>query len=74
MMPRALELSRPGCGRIISVTCSRLDQLKAAAFLSGALNELNIPHAYIGGFAWALLGSSRPTQISRVEVWQQQLG
>ena len=65
------ELSRPGYRRIISLTSSKIDQLKAATFLSNALNELKIPHAYIGGFAWALLGSSRPTQISLVEAQQQ---
>ncbi|KAF9530517.1 hypothetical protein CPB83DRAFT_810353 [Crepidotus variabilis] len=46
----------------ISVTTSRTDQSKAARALSDALNSLGCPHAYIGGFAWALLGSTRPTQ------------
>jgi hypothetical protein len=50
---------------------SGLDQSKAAARLSDALHQLNIPHAYIGGFAWALLGSTRPTQISLVTILEE---
>ncbi|KDQ11380.1 hypothetical protein BOTBODRAFT_35458 [Botryobasidium botryosum FD-172 SS1] len=46
----------------ISITTSREDQLRAAPFLSQTLRELGAPHAYIGGFAWALLGSTRPTE------------
>ncbi|KAI0833699.1 hypothetical protein BC628DRAFT_43191, partial [Trametes gibbosa] len=32
--------------------------------LSAHLDDLGVQHAYIGGFAWALLGSFRPTQMS----------
>ncbi|KAL4076327.1 hypothetical protein J3A83DRAFT_2178016 [Scleroderma citrinum] len=46
----------------ISVTTSILDQSKAATYLSACLELLGCPHAYIGGFAWSLLGSNRPTQ------------
>jgi len=46
----------------ISITTSRDDQLAAAAYLSDTLRRLKFPHAFIGGFAWALLGSSRPTE------------
>jgi len=37
-------------------------QSQAAKALSDTLSNLGCPHAYIGGFAWALLGSERPTQ------------
>ncbi|KAF8964813.1 hypothetical protein BDZ97DRAFT_865663 [Flammula alnicola] len=46
----------------ISITRSRKDQLKAAVLLSQCLHKLGCPHAYIGGFAFALLGSARPTE------------
>jgi len=46
----------------ISITTSTLDQAKAATCLSACLEHLGCPHAYIGGFAWSLLGSKRPTQ------------
>jgi hypothetical protein len=49
---------------IISITTSRQDQAIAAHALSKLLSELECPHAYIGGFAWSLLGSERPTEIS----------
>jgi len=39
-----------------------LDHSTAAAYLSTCLQQLGYHHAYIGGFAWALLGSSRSTQ------------
>ncbi|KAI0329289.1 hypothetical protein GY45DRAFT_1325235 [Cubamyces sp. BRFM 1775] len=47
----------------ISVSANQEHHLRAALSLSAHLDEFRIPHAYIGGFAWALLGSSRPTQI-----------
>jgi hypothetical protein len=31
--------------------------------VASSLDELKYPHAFIGGFAWSLLGSRRPTQI-----------
>lgn len=47
----------------ISITTSPELQAKAAALLSQYLTEeLDCPHAYIGGFAWSLLGSHRPTE------------
>jgi len=46
----------------VSVTTSRTDQSQAAKALSDTLSNLGCQHAYIGGFAWALLGSERPTQ------------
>ncbi|KDR77350.1 hypothetical protein GALMADRAFT_210405 [Galerina marginata CBS 339.88] len=48
---------------LISITTSSKDQLVAASLLSQYLEELGCKHAYIGGFAWALLGSVRPTEI-----------
>jgi len=48
----------------ISITTSRDDQLKAAVLLSESLEVLGSPHAFIGGFAWAVLGSSRLTEMS----------
>lgn len=48
----------------IPITTSREYQESAALSLSNHLNELGCRHAYIGGFAWSLLGSSRPTEIS----------
>ncbi|KAH9474864.1 hypothetical protein JR316_0013332 [Psilocybe cubensis] len=49
---------------IISITTSSRDQSTAAESLSQYLEQLNCRHAYIGGFAWALLGSRRPTEIN----------
>ncbi|PPR02501.1 hypothetical protein CVT24_002050 [Panaeolus cyanescens] len=43
--------------RGIAITTSRNDQATAAAKLSDVLEALGCPHAYIGGFAWALLGN-----------------
>ena len=48
----------------ISITTSRENQLEAASVLSEELTKLNCPHAYIGGFAWSCLGSTRPTEMS----------
>ena len=42
--------------------------LQAAQFLSNHLHKLGVDHAYIGGFAWSLLGSQRPTQMSRLPL------
>ena len=53
----------------ISITTSRECQSIAAASLSDTLNQLHCPHAFIGGFAWALLGSSRPTEMSCIQVF-----
>ncbi|KAI0663740.1 hypothetical protein C8Q70DRAFT_376124 [Cubamyces menziesii] len=46
----------------ISISTNQEHHLLAALSLSSHLDEFGIKHAYIGGFAWALLGSSRPTQ------------
>ncbi|KAF8549498.1 hypothetical protein OG21DRAFT_1447782 [Imleria badia] len=47
----------------ISITTSRDQQAKAASLLSQYLTEvLKCPHAYIGGFAWSLLGNTRSTE------------
>ncbi|CAA7269885.1 unnamed protein product [Cyclocybe aegerita] len=48
----------------ISITTSRTDQAAAASYLSETLDRLGCPHAYIGGFAWALLGNRRPTEMN----------
>lgn len=48
----------------ISITTSRDAQLEAASLLSKTLTDLGCAHAYIGGFAWALLGSRRLTEMS----------
>lgn len=45
----------------ISITRDSGSQLLAAKALSSALNELQINHAIIGGFALHLLGSARHT-------------
>ncbi|KIL67782.1 hypothetical protein M378DRAFT_9060 [Amanita muscaria Koide BX008] len=45
----------------ITVSSLEGDHIQAAGALSRCLLELNYPHAYIGGFAWSLLGSVRPT-------------
>ena len=37
------------------------DHLLAAQALSKHLDAMGCHHAYIGGFAWSLLGSMRPT-------------
>jgi len=42
--------------------------LQAAQLLSSHLHKLGVDHAYIGGFAWSLLGSQRPTQDVDVMV------
>ncbi|TDL22819.1 hypothetical protein BD410DRAFT_199766 [Rickenella mellea] len=46
----------------ISITKSNKQQLAAASALSEYLETIGCKHAYIGGFAWALLGSDRPTE------------
>jgi hypothetical protein len=45
-------------------TTSREYLFEAAQLLSTHLRQIGIDHAYIGGFAWSLLGSQRATQIS----------
>jgi hypothetical protein len=50
--------------RLISISTSLDDQTCAAENLSKILTELGYGHAFIGGFAWSLLGSERPTQMS----------
>ncbi|PPQ71407.1 hypothetical protein CVT25_012753 [Psilocybe cyanescens] len=52
----------------ISITTSSRDQSVAALSLSQYLEQLNCRHAYIGGFACALLGSVKPTEISMLSV------
>ena len=52
--------------RSISVTTSQEIQTRAAENVSKLLSALGYRHAFIGGFAWSLLGSRRLTQIS---VW-----
>ncbi|KAK0221946.1 hypothetical protein IW262DRAFT_941240 [Armillaria fumosa] len=47
---------------IICTTTNHNSQEHAARVLSEKLTELSIPHAYIGGFAWRLLGSERQTE------------
>ncbi|KAK0487344.1 hypothetical protein IW261DRAFT_1447382 [Armillaria novae-zelandiae] len=47
---------------IIHTTTNHNSQEHAARVLSEKLTELSIPHAYIGGFAWRLLGSPRQTE------------
>ncbi|KAK0464604.1 uncharacterized protein EV420DRAFT_1053050 [Desarmillaria tabescens] len=46
----------------IHITTSHNSQEHAARVLSEMLIELTIRHAYIGGFAWRLLGSGRQTE------------
>ncbi|KAK0201708.1 hypothetical protein DFS33DRAFT_1349401 [Desarmillaria ectypa] len=46
----------------IHITTSHGSQEHAARVLSEMLTELTIRHAYIGGFAWRLLGSARQTE------------
>ncbi|KAI0366289.1 hypothetical protein BV20DRAFT_659080 [Pilatotrama ljubarskyi] len=40
------------------------DHLNAAKALSAHLNSLGARHAYIGGFALAMIGSIRSTEMS----------
>ncbi|KAK0449195.1 hypothetical protein EV421DRAFT_1397069 [Armillaria borealis] len=47
---------------IIHTTSNHNSQEHAAQVLSETLTELSIRHAYIGGFAWRLLGSARQTE------------
>lgn len=46
----------------IRVTTSLSTHLIAAASLSQCLYALNCAHAFIGGFAWSVLGSNRSTE------------
>jgi hypothetical protein len=50
--------------RSISISTIHEDQARAAETLSAILTKLGYGHAFIGGFAWSLLGSERPTQMS----------
>ncbi len=52
----------------ISISTNQQDHLTAAKALSAHLDKLGIRHAYIGGFAWALLGSARPTEMSPAAI------
>lgn len=61
---RLAPIFAPPAQMSISITTSRDDQLKAAVLLSESLEMLGSPHAFIGGFAWAVLGSSRLTEMS----------
>ncbi|KAK0188143.1 hypothetical protein F5146DRAFT_1062186 [Armillaria mellea] len=47
---------------VIHITANHDSQEHAARVLSEKLTELSIRHAYIGGFAWRLLGSARQTE------------
>lgn len=47
---------------VIHITTNHNSQEHAARVLSEKLTELSIRHAYIGGFAWRLLGSARQTE------------
>ncbi|EMD38753.1 hypothetical protein CERSUDRAFT_122328, partial [Gelatoporia subvermispora B] len=58
---------------IISVSSSQTDHIRAAKALSEQLDELRLPHAFIGGFAWSLLGSIRPTEDIDVLIETQNL-
>ena len=42
------------------------EQARAAEALSKVLTDLGVRHAFIGGFARALLGNDRPTAISTI--------
>lgn len=46
----------------ISISTNTEHHVRAAHILSESLRELGYDHAYIGGFAWSLLGSRRATQ------------
>lgn len=46
----------------ISITCDAKVQLHAAKAFSSVLNEMQINHAVIGGFALSLFGSTRHTE------------
>lgn len=48
----------------ISISLNQKDHIAAAQALSNHLKQRDIRHAYIGGFAWSLLGSERPTELS----------
>ncbi|KAJ3005132.1 hypothetical protein NUW54_g4481 [Trametes sanguinea] len=53
---------------VISISTNKQDHLAAARALSAIFYKLGVRHAYIGGFAWSLLGSIRPTEISPFPV------
>ncbi|TBU39757.1 hypothetical protein BD309DRAFT_407402 [Dichomitus squalens] len=53
-------MSRP----TISISTNQKDHMAAAKALTSHLSEWGITYGFIGGFAWSLLGSSRPTDIS----------
>ncbi|KAI1791230.1 hypothetical protein LXA43DRAFT_447237 [Ganoderma leucocontextum] len=48
----------------ISISKEREHHEAAAQALSKHLDGWGIPHAFIGGFAWSVLGSERPTEMS----------
>ncbi|OCH91386.1 hypothetical protein OBBRIDRAFT_792319 [Obba rivulosa] len=48
--------------QIVSVSSSQEDHKCAARALSEQLDKLGCRYAFIGGFAWSLLGSVRPTE------------
>jgi hypothetical protein len=57
-----LATSRAPVGGSVRISYTLEDQAAAALMLSAALARRGIAHAYIGGFACALLGSERATQ------------
>lgn len=52
----------------ISIAISHERLVEAAQLLSSHLLKLGVDHAYIGGFAWSLLGSQRLTEMSRLRI------
>ncbi|KAI0648912.1 hypothetical protein C8Q79DRAFT_1007496 [Trametes meyenii] len=53
---------------VISISTNKQDHLVAAKALSTHLDDWGIQHVYIGGFAWSMLGSIRPTEASDIDV------
>ena len=48
----------------IRISTNQKDHIAAAKALSQLLDQFGVRHAFIGGFAWSLLGSSRATEMS----------
>jgi hypothetical protein len=60
--PRCMDVLAAPLAPVGGISYSLEDQAVAALMLSAALARRGIAHAYIGGFACALLGSERATQ------------
>ena len=53
----------------IRISTNQKDHIAAAKALSQLLDQFGVRHAFIGGFAWSLLGSSRATEMSTFSLF-----